>query len=485
MAYQAVCQDSGHRSSQHYSSKPSYPVLNHAGVVSKTTANGYRHHKENIYPDNHPSTHDALGPRNTLQYQQPTPEPSFQSPTSCIYSKPPSLPTPLMQTDAASVLTLPSKPKLPTPTPTGPPVDTAAVLMSLAEEYLAVAYGISSRSEDRSTQSGSREYYRLIATALACLETVLAKCRLQPEQEATVRLRYATVLFEETENEMEAEEALSKGISITERHRLFDLKYNMQHLLVRVLFQTRPAAAFRYLDGLLRDSQAYEHWPWLYAFNFLKISLHLELAVQSRQDNNIAFSTLNRLKDLAERNGDTAIVAIAATIKAWLALKTANTAESFEESQTSLALARGLQGSQGVQQVAQIPIMIALVDLCCCLQYFSPAQAQAKMKHVTDVLSNLPEVPDWLNNGSFNVYLQPTAGLYPQRESGVIRSCGDGRWSMLLNWLPKNDIYTMGYLLSGISLIHQSKAQSHKAEDMLDVGIKKATCESHIAKCIN
>ena len=36
--------------------------------------------------------------------------------------------------------------------------------------------------------------------------------RLQPRLEAVVRWRYATILHEETENVMEAEEALSKGV---------------------------------------------------------------------------------------------------------------------------------------------------------------------------------------------------------------------------------------------------------------------------------
>ena len=35
---------------------------------------------------------------------------------------------------------------------------------------------------------------------------------MQPNLEAMTRLRYASILFQETENFMEAEEALSKGV---------------------------------------------------------------------------------------------------------------------------------------------------------------------------------------------------------------------------------------------------------------------------------
>lgn len=36
--------------------------------------------------------------------------------------------------------------------------------------------------------------------------------KLQPQREVLVRLKYATVLYEETENTAEAEEALNKGV---------------------------------------------------------------------------------------------------------------------------------------------------------------------------------------------------------------------------------------------------------------------------------
>ena len=41
---------------------------------------------------------------------------------------------------------------------------------------------------------------------------ILQSWKLAPAQEALVRLRYATVLHEETENSIQAEEALSKGV---------------------------------------------------------------------------------------------------------------------------------------------------------------------------------------------------------------------------------------------------------------------------------
>lgn len=46
------------------------------------------------------------------------------------------------------------------------------------------------------------------------LINVAQNWRLQPRVEALVRLRYARILFEETDNDLEAETALSKGVRL-------------------------------------------------------------------------------------------------------------------------------------------------------------------------------------------------------------------------------------------------------------------------------
>lgn len=62
------------------------------------------------------------------------------------------------------------------------------------------------------------EYQELIATALSCLESALqGNNQLAPREEARVRIRYAALLQEETENLMEAETALAKGITLCDK----------------------------------------------------------------------------------------------------------------------------------------------------------------------------------------------------------------------------------------------------------------------------
>ncbi|KAL9116534.1 MAG: hypothetical protein Q9187_006939 [Circinaria calcarea] len=100
---------------------------------------------------------------------------------------------------------------------TYPPIDYQLLLLSLAEDYLAAAHGGGSIVALLQREGQLDEYYKLVSTGLGCLEAVLKNFRMQPNLEAMTRLRYASILFQETENFMEAEEALSKGIALSDR----------------------------------------------------------------------------------------------------------------------------------------------------------------------------------------------------------------------------------------------------------------------------
>ena len=91
------------------------------------------------------------------------------------------------------------------------------LLTSLAEEYFVAAHELAPVVASTMAPENVDTYQKLIATGLGCLEAALKISTLSPRVEATIRLRYAGVLYEETENSMEAETALSKGIALCDR----------------------------------------------------------------------------------------------------------------------------------------------------------------------------------------------------------------------------------------------------------------------------
>lgn len=114
--------------------------------------------------------------------------------------------------------------------PNVPQTDPQTLLLALAEEYFEAAHNIASVVAPNMGGTLLDTYQALIATGLGCLEASLKNKRLAPRMEAKIRLRYAGVLLEETQNFMEAETALSKGITLCEQvhsYHLFFLKMQL------------------------------------------------------------------------------------------------------------------------------------------------------------------------------------------------------------------------------------------------------------------
>lgn len=99
-------------------------------------------------------------------------------------------------------------------------LDIPQLLIPLAEEYFSAAHQLAPTISLSMSETETDAYSSLITTGLGCLAMVLKTVKLAPRVEAKIRLRYAGVLFDETENTMEAETTLSHGIALCERVRM-------------------------------------------------------------------------------------------------------------------------------------------------------------------------------------------------------------------------------------------------------------------------
>lgn len=438
----------------------------------RLTANGQGSYNANVYQAN--STIAPFG--GEFQHRQSIPQSQTLQRAYAVAVPVPPAPAPSLAAHASNGYSNSQNMPLPPPPYQTPPVDYQLLLLSLAEEYFAAAYGYGSMADITRRETEMQSYYKMLATGLGCLEAVLKHFKLQPETEAIVRLRYATILFEETENTMEAEEALSKGIVLCDRHRFFDLKYNMQHLLARMLFSQTPRAAFKFLDGILKDVEAYQHIAWVYAFRFLKVSMHLELS--SPQDLIAALNLLKSIISMSSDYGDKAILAIGTTLEALSCLKTSSNPEYVEEAQRALAGVRSLQLDPVIGELHQLTVLMSFVDLCCQLQQFEPHQAKSKMQIMQNALKTVESSQSWTDNGSFAIPI-PTARMPScKSQHGIIRRKSNDSIVLMFNWMPKKDIYNVGYLLSGASVASRNTVDGQKSEHMLEQGIERFYRES-------
>ncbi|KAL9601862.1 MAG: hypothetical protein Q9219_002214 [cf. Caloplaca sp. 3 TL-2023] len=349
-----------------------------------------------------------------------------------------------------------------------PLLDYQELLLALAEEYLGAAHHEGSSKAVSEGSIDVQRYHKLLVTGLGCLEVLLNRFKLQPQLEASIRLRYASILFDETENMMEAEQNLSDGIKLCDRYRFFDLKYNMEHLLAQILFKGSPRASLKFLDGVIQDAEAYQHTAWVYAFRFLKVSLFLKLS--SHQDVLSAFAQLRSLSALADQRGDKAVLATASVLEALVHLRESTSAEGIEQAQRALALARSLQLDPELGKMSQITVLMNLIDLSCSLQYSDPSQTVLKMQAMQTALEVHNDT--WQGDGSFLIPVRSqNASRFPTG-GGMVRKDSGGLLSIVLSWAPWSDIYALGYLFSSMAIAHRNTSDGQRSEQLLQEGIR-------------
>lgn len=353
-------------------------------------------------------------------------------------------------------------------------------MIDLAEKYFETAYGTGPKGS-AGFKSMPDSFCRLIATGLACLDVVLGELRpnLEPPIEAAVRLRYATILYDETENFADAEDMLSKGVNLCDRYRLTDLKYNMQHLLARVTFVKNQKAAVRYLDGVTRDIEAVNHVPWVYAMRFLRVALSLEM--NQTQETLTALSQLKVINSTATSRKDHAVAAVANSIEALIQIHRSTSTESIELTQHALASARSVQLDSQAKGIHHLTAMTHFVDVLCSIYQASQTEAHTKMTGMNAFLEKCKDYPTWTANGEFSVPLNEITSQSSRAvasENGVVHIDEQGQVYLRMRWLPKDEIYTLAYIISAAVLISRNAQDGHQAEQSLQNAQSKSASHS-------
>lgn len=200
--------------------------------------------------------------------------------------------------------------------------------------------------------------------------------------------------------------------------------------------------------------------------------MFLSLELWTHMDTLSAISHLKIVSDLSTRHGDRAISTMATTLEAMTHLRQSNSTENIEQAQRALAVARSQQLDPAVAALPQLAILTQYVDLCSTLQRLDPAQAVSKMHALQTTLEALPEGHSLTEEGSFPISMAHVGSSATKPSFGVVRSKPDGSTELIFNWLPRDDIYALGCLLSGIAITHRNTTDGLKAEQMLKEGLR-------------
>lgn len=175
---------------------------------------------------------------------------------------------------------------------------------------------------------------------------------------------------------------------------------------------------------------------------------------------------------MASTWGDKAVLAFASIVEALIHLRESNSAESIEQAQRALAVARSSQLDPVVGTVPQLAVLTHFADLCCTFEKFDPTQAISKMQAIQATLEHVNDNQAWAEDGSFSIPMAHPETFRIATQSGVIRGEADGKHMLMFNWMQKDDIYVLGFLLSSIAIAHRNSSDGQKAEQMLKEGIR-------------
>ncbi|KAM3439149.1 hypothetical protein NHJ13734_003880 [Beauveria thailandica] len=347
------------------------------------------------------------------------------------------------------------------------PINTGPIMAAVAEECIGKARAQAHDVAMFLDPDDVREYQRLISTGLSCFEGMLQSARLAPREEARTRLRYATVLHEETENIMEAETALTKGIALCDKHRMMDLKYCMQYSMLKLLFQRNHKAALKAVDGHISNCEAFKHVPWYYAFRLLKATFYMEMGNASDTS---ALENIRAIQNVASTRGDNALSIFASVLEGLTLLKTAKEG-SIEKVQSCIAQAAKFQFDPTVR-ITQLDTLVLLLDFAASLHHQNPDATSAKLR---DLQRKIDDCEDWNNvKADFMVPIkkQAASSNIVGQDTASIVDPGDGTSesdNLVITFMTKIELRSLIFMFSGLSSLHK---QSSKSTDFWREGSK-------------
>ncbi|KAB8300099.1 hypothetical protein EYC80_000331 [Monilinia laxa] len=363
-------------------------------------------------------------------------------------------------------------PQVSHPKPPIAPLNYPLLMVSLAEEYFGAAHELAPAVAVAMTEANVHEYHKLITVGLECLTIALKQLKLPARLEARVRLRMAGIIYEETDNYAEAEGMLSQGILTCESNHYHDLKYVMQFLLARLMFQKNPKASMKTLDSHISDAQAYHHNSWVYVFRFLRATHALQSGTST--DNHAAIQNLRSISGLAIQQSDHSVHIVASLMEALAHLKSSGV-YGIEHVQRAIAAARTYQ----LDIKSSIPQLIGLthiLDVICSILRGDPAQTLSTLRAMQVVMDDLLKNQAWsMENDTLAIPIDSVhkvKHLINQDTRNVLSMREDGRGQIIMSFLNKKDAYALTYLLSGIVLMHKNPLDQ-KAVKFLQEGLSR------------
>lgn len=164
-----------------------------------------------------------------------------------------------------------------------------------------------------------------------------------------------------------------------------------------------------------------------------------------------------------------------------ISLQQSNNPDNHEQAQRSLAAARSCQLDPTVGSLPHLGAFMHFVDLCSALRNFDPAQAASRVQAMQAIIEAPADNDIWAQDGSFAIPIRRPGLSVTSSTGGVVRNLPDGSIILMLKWIPRQDISTLCFLLSGVALSLRNTTDGQKAERFFREGLRHVDSQHYCA----
>ena len=139
--------------------------------------------------------------------------------------------------------------------------------------------------------------------------------------------------------------------------------------------------------------------------------------------------------------------------------------EGVEAAQRAIAKANSMQLEEG-SKFTELAFLHLIVDLVCSLMLGRPSvELETKLMKLQSLLSVRETRENWSAVGDFDVPVHPSR---QGRSPDLLR----------FRWFARDDLFIVGYFLSGLARFQSNTQEAQKAEKYLKEGLRRIDCES-------
>lgn len=193
---------------------------------------------------------------------------------------------------------------------------------------------------------------------------------------------------------------------------------------------------------------------WTYSFRFLRCNILMEDS--PLHDEQGAITTLQKISSTAAARHDHGIYLLASLMETMISVSSG--ADGIEAANRALARANSLQ-LESMQGMEQLGILRQMLDIMCSLMAGRYSESEVKVKVLHGMLDHSSKAQIWTSSGEFEILINPVRPGRPEEK-------------LKFKWLTKEDIFVLGYFISGLCKFQKNVEEVGRGEKYLQEGLR-------------